>query len=173
MSLLGRFGRAPIGYTLYGSSSGVAAARDSTCHGRSTELPDGGVGTQCALRRTVVKSHRVALEPSVEGVKTATTCALMLRCSYHLHAARCTLFGLPGICIWTAASTGYLGMRTREEDGDMIVIGAVHKALPPAALVQALDGLTCHMSNAFQGENQKLAGSLPHYLHSTKCTARL
>ena len=59
VSLLGRFGRMPIGYTLYGSSSGVAAARDSTSHDCSTTLPDGGVGTPCALCETVVESHKV------------------------------------------------------------------------------------------------------------------
>ena len=73
----------------------------------------------------------------------------------------------------TGCKHGLLGMRTWKEDGDMVVIGAVHKAFPPTALVQALHRLTCHTGNAFQGENQKLVGSLPHSQHSVKSNACL
>lgn len=106
----------------------------------------------------------------MECIDTARTYALMLRCRNLLHAI------LPhSIQAWAARLVslagrkhGLLGMRTGEEDGDVVVKSAVHKALPPSALPQALDGLTCHIGNAFQGENQKLVGSLPVFLHSTK-----
>lgn len=160
VSLLGRFGRVPIGYTLYGSSPGVAAARDSTPHKRSIAVPAAGRRTHCVVKQECGEITQGRCQ-AWRALRTSMYAVMLCR-SYHMHATdsqhltlkrgndRMRLVSLAGHRQWL------LGMRAGEEDGNVVVVDAVHKSLPPPSFPQALHRLACHTGTRLMRHALKL-----------------